>query len=883
MPSDTPSIFSISPYARFLAEDMYPGQAGQDDQNDAARHMLAAGTLARKYGVGPAEFLGRAHEYTTSPIAAFKALIGAGKMPKDYDQDMHNNALGARLGARARSQTELEDMVNQMAEQATKKQTTGKPWISRAEGGAVDLSRPFVGYRSAGRRPESQQDRTASANAPLAALRGMVSGVLGAPGDIESFVRMLPGLSEQTVLPTSEDVEKRLPMRSVSETPVGRAFTTAGQLGGGFYTGPGAPLRAVAALPSAISKAGRDFALAGAPAYVVKPKGGNWLAGSVERAVEPLKVRVMGSDPATRLRDMDASYAQNLEAGVAIDPSFYAQQRALLEPEAALNNWLDTKLTKYLKNEMATPKDPLRLQADEFVGKKADLLAAKDAQLAKAQTDMDAARQARGFTPEMMTSSQARIRNLQRERDFIEARTGLHVDPAQLELDRSSAERVRDLSGNPALAQGDAARAWENASDVGIGRMDAGELLRQGYADQNPWLAKVPPKTDVYLLAQNDTVNLGFKHLADELKNALNPNSGLPQDLLLKYADLEKMSVPQVAQRVDEINAWRSVQKVDADMAKAMNPATQVIKEYPESGTKWVELRQPKETGKVVDVTRPEMDLPPGFDERQAREVAEDMALDEMLDPGTRAYDDFVNVTMNNFARTKTTQVDESYKALEDALKYEGETMGHCVGGYCPDVVEGRSKIFSLRDDKGRPHVTIETAPGPKIFDTGTPEGRPGPEKIVQIKGKGNRAPVEEYLPAVQDFVKSGKWSDVGDLQNTGLTLTSDRLGDLKKYQDMGIDVPEYTNQDDINKIIELAYPAKPVEGFADGGYVDYDPARIDQVINRIRTDFDLDGAANSAGFAEGGAVSGANFPTDDFDPARIDSIVGELHAMNAR
>jgi len=157
MPSDTPSIFSISPYARFVAEDMYPGQAGQDDQNDAARHMLAAGTLARKYGVGPAEFLGRAHEYTTSPIAAFKALIGAGKMPKDYDQDMHNNALGARLGARARSQTELEDMVNQMAEQATKNQTTGKPWISRAEGGAVDLTRPFVGYPSSGRRPEARK------------------------------------------------------------------------------------------------------------------------------------------------------------------------------------------------------------------------------------------------------------------------------------------------------------------------------------------------------------------------------------------------------------------------------------------------------------------------------------------------------------------------------------------------------------------------------------------------------------------------------------------------------------------------------------------------------------------------------------------------------
>jgi len=127
---------------------------------------------------------------------------------------------------------------------------------------ADDLNRPFIGYRSAGRRPESQQNRRAAADAPLSALRGMVSGVLGAPGDIESLIRMLPGLSEQTVLPTSEDVEKRLPMRELNQTPTGKAFTTAGQLGGGFYVGPGSPLRAIAALPSAVSRAGRDFAMA---------------------------------------------------------------------------------------------------------------------------------------------------------------------------------------------------------------------------------------------------------------------------------------------------------------------------------------------------------------------------------------------------------------------------------------------------------------------------------------------------------------------------------------------------------------------------------------------------------------------------------------------
>lgn len=49
-------------------------------------------------------------------------------------------------------------------------------------------------YRSAGRRPESQNDRRAAANMPIDFARGVASGVLGAPGDIESLIRMIPGL-----------------------------------------------------------------------------------------------------------------------------------------------------------------------------------------------------------------------------------------------------------------------------------------------------------------------------------------------------------------------------------------------------------------------------------------------------------------------------------------------------------------------------------------------------------------------------------------------------------------------------------------------------------------------------------------------------------------
>lgn len=166
----------------------------------------------------------------------------------------------------------------------------------------------FIGYRSAGRRRPELNDRRASADVPVALARGALSGVLGAPGDLESLVRMLPGLSEQTVLPTSEDVERRLPLRSASETPVGRAATSLSQLAGGFYTGPGSPLRALGALPSAVRQAGRDFAMAaGQPAVnVVKPKGGNWLAGTVERTIDPM--RTLDPNMVNTLRNADPRF-----------------------------------------------------------------------------------------------------------------------------------------------------------------------------------------------------------------------------------------------------------------------------------------------------------------------------------------------------------------------------------------------------------------------------------------------------------------------------------------------------------------------------------------------------------------------------------------------
>jgi len=89
----------------------------------------------------------------------------------------------------------------------------------------------------------------------------------------------------------------------------------------------------------------------------------------------------------------------------------------------------------------------------------------------------------------------------------------------------------------------------------------------------------------------------------------------------------------------------------------------------------------------------------------------------------------------------------------QNDLDVEGNRMGHCVRGYGPQVERGESVIWSLRDPRNEPHVTIEIQPDKiKPYEltrrkVSIPEGR-----VVQIQGKGNREPIEEYQERLKAF-----------------------------------------------------------------------------------------------------------------------------------
>jgi hypothetical protein len=527
-----------------------------------------------------------------------------------------------------------------------------------------------------------------------------------------------------------------------------------------------------AIIPEAAQAAGKAAtALSGLGALgVVKPKGGNWLAGTVERGLGLLKPR----GPAHR----DEALMLGGEFERFADTPAGVKQIA---QNAAISDWIDTKLGKYVKNEMATPEDPVRALAERGV------LHRNTYDLGEPGSAMKEKRSSQGFPEQGMAVSP--------EAQFWEYVTDRAVDPAR-------------------------------AADFKYGSLD------ESIPRNNPWLEKVPDEAAVYS-AKGLQRELGFEHLIDELRNATNPDSGLPRSLQLSPEKLQKVTVPQAVELVDKINKWRAEQKAAADLKRSQNAATVEYKAYEtipgttepnQRGLRWVELRAPTES----------LALPKGYSIQTSHGTP---YLQDEKGQIVQYLDDAKGV---DAAAKKVV----GRMSLEDALKYEGETMGHCVGGYCPDVEEGRSRIYSLRDAKGEPHVTIEVQPYPyaprwevvkgylpqaeemmrargitnareeEISELATQLAKENmPPLIQQIKGKANRAPKDEYLPFVQDFVRSGQWSSVGDLGNTGLKRLSD-MGDEPLIKAAREKLGDYATQEEWDAIMRGGV------GYAAGGAV---------------------------------------------------------------
>ena len=521
----------------------------------------------------------------------------------------------------------------------------------------------------------------------------------------------------------------------------------------------------------------REMALgmgANTQSNVVKPKGGNWLAGSVEKVLDPLVQKgIINNVSIPYGPEFDAAAIKRIAElkEAASQPNYTGGagrvaehlERDINNPrranEAAINKWIQSNLTNYVKKDMGTPDDPVRRLADEGI-------------------------------------------------------SHLPTD-AGMPLNMSAVRETRKEAGFPEpYGQSWQGLLYESKADKPIGFGTAGEMINRGKGE--PWMEKVDPFTKVYGISPMDSVNftqdLGFNHIVDVLRQDVAEGRIRPEQL-------SKVSMEQAVRRTAEYD--QEMAKRMAETQAKVTEGMPVYKDYPETGNKWIELSSPKE-------------LPTGYSTILDDVTGSYKVVDEK---GKEAFPrkpnnlGHINVP---FFKTPDEAIADALKRdprLEDALKYEGDTMGHCVGGYCDDVRDGNTKIYSLRDAKGEPHVTIEVEPNQNPYpvsgeafamlpqatkaqygqyvrewrqrnpdiqnltdehttqalkEAGVP---PQPDRIVQIKGKGNAKPKEQYLPFVQDFVKTGNWSQVGDFKNTDLISADtirkagwDLSGNTQKY-----------------------------------------------------------------------------------------------------
>jgi len=424
----------------------------------------------------------------------------------------------------------------------------------------------------------------------------------------------------------------------------------------------------------------------------------------------------------------------------------------------ALNNWIDTKVRKYIRNQAGSEADPIRKLVDEGVpynftealGDRKYRVTNKRAMVGKPTEGISKTPEGKKW--EYTVDSIFEPHSSEEIKSILNAPETQYNNPDVEKRFRSS--RLRIEHELPIDSEKD---------------FEALKLINE-----------IPDKNVYTMSGTNITDRLGLNHVSDVLMEDLRSGKLTPEKL-------NQMSIEKAIRRTAEY---------DAEKAKAMTKAhatsiegMPIPKEY-NDGYKWVELKH--ET-----------------------------------DP----------------------------KRTEKALKSEGEMMGHCVGGYCPDVESGEIKIFSLRGPDGKSHVTIEARPqfsmtlwrnanmdainsNPKLkeydfnmrsLDNDDKYGRqmterdyvremtkemkklginpvepPSYMELHQVKGKQNKRPDDKYQSYISDFIKNNPTKheivDVFELDNTNLMGT-------QNVADNGLVSKDIHDHPEVEKILKMLHP----------------------------------------------------------------------------
>jgi hypothetical protein len=478
---------------------------------------------------------------------------------------------------------------------------------------------------------------------------------------------------------------------------------------------------------------------------IIKEEGGNWMAGS--------------TSPKEFVR-----------------PLYRADNLANPGDAKALNNWIDKKLTPYIKNKMGTPSDPVRIQAEK-----------------------------EGILP--------------------------IPRPAPLEAllleDRANMNRsvVRGVDQSAPVSTTPAGQVWENLTDSAIevgtykdmipgtfrGKLALtpdsveGELRRIGgdFAVQNP-TAKV---SGMRIDEGTGNIgyrpqNFGFDHIVDVLQEDLTTRRLSPDSL--RGLSME--------------DAVRRTYEYDLDMAKKIAEGNiqslkgvPVHKAYPEQGFRWMQLDKPGYFAAESDAMGHSVrgyEPPPGHPDWTPQSgnkgspgygyggweaiKSGDVKVYSLADDMGKRYTTVEAVkekhplgfTYSSFTRSRAgdnfpTELRQDFPQEDYLRKFGSETLPK---EKLQEIYELGKKLYFENPNAFAENRLLSGAPAPSPMDSFQKAADQVvgelPPSINQIKGQVNGYIAEDAQPFVQDFLNSGNWSTVNNLNLA-------RLKDLKDSPDL--------------------------------------------------------------------------------------------------
>jgi hypothetical protein len=771
-----PGPFGVSDYAAKSSEQMFPGQSGQDDQRDAARHMLAAGTLSRKYGEKTAEFLGKAHERLSNPKSFFN-MLGMGEARYDYEPDVHNNRIGAQLGSRAKSQAELEKLVRDMAKQSKDEPTADRPrTMSRKQLEAIDAkakkdatpppeyraegspeggevsqaeldaaSRPaFVTPKSGKGRKEGPISRALnSGEAYVNMAKGVTElpyDIAGAPVDIATMALRPLGYGVDKPVMGSDWIKEKMTAAKVRPEPpkdaTDKGFYTAGQLLSNLTNPAGVTRSGVMAAQragQAASDVAKDFQqynrqlnVPGA-SYAVRPTGSTMLSGPVGHDTDVSEI-----DHILRQGTSNARSVAGQNAG----------------QEELIKDFWNVKARNFFTRQFGTPNDPIAtaISKKQIKGPSLDKLFP-------------------GYMLDQLAVGKTRVNDQGQDRFFPKYPQAMEDFTSR--YDQATGIKGGLLTRNPAASDKDYASLSHEGRTMGrvAEESEADRMLMQGL---RPELI-------------NTSVGAVTRSAKDPTR-IIGDGPSSTKDLYTAYEDLlayDKMTPEQkAAWAADEFGKGRRLHGMDeSDVGK--NFMGENVRAAIEKGEPIYDVnymgKELKTLFNAENINTYLASLSPRelanirFEDavRGGLKLGERASEFERIHDRIRAGKPVANTVYSNGVSAPLLQFGEgsgldgfAWKRIEkrEATVPEGAYVGHSVAGYELGGIgytsdkrngfnTGKWQIYTLRDNRNRPVNTIEV-----MVDQGAAP------VVTQIKGNGratgNTAP-EKYDGAVLRFLQT--------------------------------------------------------------------------------------------------------------------------------